>query len=454
MSVRISNAFQQFRNRKQPTLDVTPQATAIMQRDPLLASSLMQLQDGFNSLASDFRNLDIEVFDRIVVTGEGGKPVAWFGSNPPFGGGWMQECYIGGDDPTNARITADVYGNVLIDGDVLILGTVTARAFDVLIPFPVDLTLADNDPSAGRISWTVCNVYYSGTEYSITAGDTDKQFVYWDSGNSTFTAADSFTPQRGRYLIATNNSGTADEAWNKLGNREVQGDNIELEAIATEHLNATEIKVGGGGGKPGKLGIYNSSDDEIGFFGVYGAKEGGWLKTFGFGGANKENPIIEGDASGNVTIDGATVSFTVGGHTLFLGESGGGIADVMVYDDSVGYYTHMDSSTVELRGKTVDGNPSLGYLSNYDGGNYEAASLMLTNKDGDAEVVLGGKDGDISITCNRADDKAIQLKGDATLSFDDDSSGAGLAGSAGASAGYLIVKHRGTTYKLQALANA
>lgn len=44
---------------------------------------------------------------------------------------------------------------------------------------------------------------------------------------------------------------------------------------------------------------------------------------------------------------------------------------------------------------------------------------------------------------------AVSFAGDATIAFDADSAGSGIAGSAGASAGYLTVTHRGTSYKFQ-----
>ena len=62
------------------------------------------------------------------------------------------------------------------------------------------------------------------------------------------------------------------------------------------------------------------------------------------------------------------------------------------------------------------------------------------------QLILTGVNGVIQMTGD------LKFKADATISFDEDSAGAGLAGSAGASAGYVTVKHRGTSYKIEVFA--
>lgn len=41
-------------------------------------------------------------------------------------------------------------------------------------------TVTDNQPSAGSISWTDCNIVYKGTNYAITNGNTSMKYVWWD----------------------------------------------------------------------------------------------------------------------------------------------------------------------------------------------------------------------------------------------------------------------------------
>jgi hypothetical protein len=89
----------------------------------------------------------------------------------------------------------------------------------------------------------------------------------------------------------------------------LRGETINIGSVDSSRLNATEIRVGGGGSKPGKFTVFNSSGAEIGFIGVNGATEGGWFKTLGVGGTTKDTPVIKADATGKVTI--ANADFTI-----------------------------------------------------------------------------------------------------------------------------------------------
>jgi hypothetical protein len=89
----------------------------------------------------------------------------------------------------------------------------------------------------------------------------------------------------------------------------LRGETINIGSVDSSRLNATEIRVGGGGSKPGKFTVFNSSGSEIGFIGVNGSSEGGWFKTLGVGGTTKDTPIIKADALGKVTITNA--DFTI-----------------------------------------------------------------------------------------------------------------------------------------------
>jgi hypothetical protein len=117
------------------------------------------------------------------------------------------------------------------------------------------MTLSNNNPSAGSIAWSSCQVFYAGTSYNISAGNTSHKFVYWDVGDSSFSTTDTFVPQTGRYQIATNTSGVADEAWSKIAAGAVVDANIlsvqaakingQLVAgqIATAAIDATKVNL-------------------------------------------------------------------------------------------------------------------------------------------------------------------------------------------------------------------
>ena len=71
---------------------------------------------------------------------------------------------------------------------------------------------------------------------------------------------------------------------NKIIGNTITGDKIFAGSITSDKLNATEISVGGGGGKPGKFGVYGASGAQIGFIGVEGAYDGLWSSRARFGG--------------------------------------------------------------------------------------------------------------------------------------------------------------------------
>lgn len=87
---------------------------------------------------------------------------------------------------------------------------------------------------------------------------------------------------------------------------------VQSGSISTTDLNTTEIKVGGGGSKPGQFGVYNASNTLIGWVGTNGGNEGAWFKTISIGGTGYSSGIVKADSSGNVTIVGATLSLVTG----------------------------------------------------------------------------------------------------------------------------------------------
>jgi len=137
---------------------------------------------------------------------------------------WLPFVRIGYPED-NPPLIADDSGNLIIQGNASIGGTVEATAFRLRQINVLDLELTSNWPSPGYISWSNCQVIFDGTSTAVGSSNTNKAFVYWDAGIGNFVGADSFTPQIGRFLIATNNNGTADEAWNKVAQNGIQRSN-------------------------------------------------------------------------------------------------------------------------------------------------------------------------------------------------------------------------------------
>ena len=495
-----------------------------------LAEAVGRLQQNIDALQAEVGKLDITSIPLLNLTDAAGKPTAWMGikvvGGSTYKGGYFSNLYIGSSE-AGAEIYADDTG-VYVNGSVMVLGTITAAAFNILVPVLEGITWADNDPGGGSISWTSGTVHYAGTSQAITGANTALTYVYWDAGDSTFTAAASFTPQRGRFLIATNVSGTADEAWNKLGSQGVQTINLldlavttekinllavdtaqiaaaaietakinnlavttakintlavdtaqiaaaaitnakinDLDAgkisagtiaaarigagtISSDKLNATQIDVGGGSGKPGQFRIYDGTPTQIGWIGVDGGDVGAWFKTLAIGGANYAGAKLKADGSGNVSVTG-TLTYSSDGFTITI--------DNTLFDgDRQALIASQDSDGASAT-HSYNGFALFDDADHYCGGFFKAASSpwsgQLWLNDGLAtggilgngeQLILTGVNGVIQMTGD------LKFKGNATISFDEDSAGGGLLGSAGASAGYLTVKHRGTDYKIQLFA--
>lgn len=116
---------------------------------------------------------------------------------------------------------------------------------------PVGISLTSNSPGAGSIAWNAFTIYLLGLTYSISSGNTANKFVWWDSGALTLSSGASFTPVTGRYLIATNTSGTAMEAWDTLGRSSIQESHLSFplngvyKPLAPSYLTQTISGTGG-----------------------------------------------------------------------------------------------------------------------------------------------------------------------------------------------------------------
>ena len=146
--------------------------------------------------------------------------------------------------------TVQTQDTVLTAGSIA-AGSITTDKLNIVDVLVTGLTLTNNSPAAGRIAWSACTVYYQGVAYAITGSNTPNTtdlYVYWTVGNTTFTASASFTPATNIFLIATNSGGTADTAWNKVGRKHIQEDNLgvsllkgfAIQPIATVTVDPTQ----------------------------------------------------------------------------------------------------------------------------------------------------------------------------------------------------------------------
>ena len=172
---------------------------------------------------------------------------------------------------------------------------------------------------------------------------------------------------------------------------------VAANAISSDKLDATVINVGGGGSKPGKFAVFNAAGSQIGFIGVEGGNEGGWFRTLSIGGTSYSTGKLKADASGNVTIDGATLTLFANGITSVIDNSNsGGYVSGFRSTDASGYLARMGVSS---------GGGGIPFVSTLRGSirgemtsDSSGAYLTLTNSVGTQTIELDGNQGRANLT--------------------------------------------------------
>jgi len=120
------------------------------------------------------------------------------------------------------------------------------------LPLLTPGTWTNNSPSAGYVSWAGCQIAHEGQIYTITDGNTNLKYIWWDKSASptTFQVSDTkptLNPLED-LLIAYNNAGTAEFAF--LSNLIQAGIIIcqQLDVLSANMglLTAGEIRLGTG----------------------------------------------------------------------------------------------------------------------------------------------------------------------------------------------------------------
>lgn len=114
------------------------------------------------------------------------------------------------------------------------------------VPVLRDFTWTDNSPSAGYVAWNAGSIWYNGTEYVITAGNTANEYIYWVPETTVFATSNA-GPAEGSFLIAVNHSGTAKLLWNNAIANQVIGTAWIRDAAIVEakiaDLSVTNAKI-------------------------------------------------------------------------------------------------------------------------------------------------------------------------------------------------------------------
>lgn len=103
-----------------------------------------------------------------------------------------------------------------MDASKIDAGLINVSRLNILGIIMQGFTWTDNSPSAGYVAWSTGSLVYAGTTNTITAGNSNKKYIYWQSSSPTvFSGSDTFPSLTDSdFLIATNVSGTHDLAFN------------------------------------------------------------------------------------------------------------------------------------------------------------------------------------------------------------------------------------------------
>lgn len=90
----------------------------------------------------------------------------------------------------------------------------------------------NNMPSSGYITWGNIKIFYNGSSFTITNGNTNLKYIYWLYGHTSFNYSNT-NPSLGNddFIIAVNISGTYDLAWNAIANEVIGTAYIQNAAI-------------------------------------------------------------------------------------------------------------------------------------------------------------------------------------------------------------------------------
>ncbi|WMJ78485.1 MULTISPECIES: phage tail protein [unclassified Sedimentibacter] len=147
----------------------------------------------------------------------------------------------------------EISGKKLVDGSV-IANAIADSALDASKFNTKQLILtgdewSNNTPSGGRVSWNSHKLFYEGTEYTMSSGNTNKKYIVWQKDISatsyrtyTQTEFDGVTLKDYDWVIAVNNSGLHDIAWyNRMARQFIASAFIADAAIKTAHIGLAQI---------------------------------------------------------------------------------------------------------------------------------------------------------------------------------------------------------------------
>lgn len=102
----------------------------------------------------------------------------------------------------------------------------------------------------------------------------------------------------------------------QIGN--ISGTKLNIGSVASDKFDGFSINVGGGGGKPGRMNVYNSGGAIIAQVGTLDSGfYGGWFQVLAASGTGYGDAKFKTDTSGNLTITDANLTVNGGGGKVY-----------------------------------------------------------------------------------------------------------------------------------------
>jgi len=115
---------------------------------------------------------------------------------------------------------------------------ITASKNFTKIPVLESDSWTNDSPGAGSVAWNEHSLFYNGAEYTIAAGNTALKYIYWLNGLSIYDSSNTNpTLTDDDFIIAVNESGTHDLAWNAIANQVIGSAYIENASIIDAHID-------------------------------------------------------------------------------------------------------------------------------------------------------------------------------------------------------------------------
>ena len=205
--------------------------------------------------------------------------------------------------------------------------------------------------------------------------------------------------------IAYNQIGSINAATitvNQIGDSQISG-------ISGGKINAGAINVGGGGGMPGMLQVYNGSGAVIAQLGSLSTGGyGGWFQIFGAGGSGYSTAKLYTDTGGNAYVNNVNFTVTAGGTTITMSPV---TVDPTYSSGAVQVINGSDKTYVVSRGIILySGSTVIGSLDRANGGAWAelVVGSIFLNSGG---TNLCRADGGFGVAGNTGQTETVSISG-------------------------------------------